>query len=426
MPKATRTRPSREPVARRRKSDFADSEGLPSQPNFQLQIEEYLQGLHPNKLNKALISSKLYSQVLLILADPTSTTHGTAQLRFWAKKMFKLVRCPAADFITHEDRPVAVRERLYEIISDAHEASQHGGRDKTHIELRKSWSWVPKDVIARYVKVCPTCIAKKECMRPTLRAELRRSTPVAPMPVKQQSSDVSTASSSSSIPSAYSYSSDDEYEEYEDPELPTPPAIFFPPSAEQGSLFSPHHSSTASLPPRSLAQPSSSFSPQPTYDAHVLSLFSPSFDSAPAPNTLPPPLPLAFPPSWQLGSTPTTPRTIRRLAQAVTHALEEFPAPSASGSSSSPSTSSCDTSLSTAFSDRSKEGERAMDEALHVREQELLEAQMRELINEGALGVSALQTTQAGSELTGKADELEVDSPSYPGQRLFFSSTPYV
>ncbi|KAI9673560.1 MAG: hypothetical protein M1829_004067 [Trizodia sp. TS-e1964] len=80
--------------------------------------------------------------------------------------MFKLVfDHPAANgkipVVVHENKPVAVRESLYKVLTTAHAIVQHGGRDKTSQEVRKNYSWVPKELIARFVRTCPTCVVKR-------------------------------------------------------------------------------------------------------------------------------------------------------------------------------------------------------------------------------------------------------------------------
>ena len=43
--------------------------------------------------------------------------------------------------VCHEEKPVAVREKLYQVLTNAHAACQHGGRDKTSAQVRKYYSW---------------------------------------------------------------------------------------------------------------------------------------------------------------------------------------------------------------------------------------------------------------------------------------------
>lgn len=43
--------------------------------------------------------------------------------------------------ICHESKPVAIREKLFKILTKAHQQCQHGGRDKTSAQVRRIYSW---------------------------------------------------------------------------------------------------------------------------------------------------------------------------------------------------------------------------------------------------------------------------------------------
>lgn len=43
--------------------------------------------------------------------------------------------------VYHENRPVALRENIYRIITRAHLRAQHGGRDKTSTRVKHNYSW---------------------------------------------------------------------------------------------------------------------------------------------------------------------------------------------------------------------------------------------------------------------------------------------
>lgn len=55
----------------------------------------------------------MYATILSVLLEPHSTAHATAQFRFWAKRMFRLVTTPHANLVAHENRPVAVKDQIY-------------------------------------------------------------------------------------------------------------------------------------------------------------------------------------------------------------------------------------------------------------------------------------------------------------------------
>lgn len=146
--------------------------GLPTREQHEVVMEDYIQSLSIRKREKALISQKMFDDIWDVLQDPLHAKIRSPQFRFWVRKMFKLSpseTCPSASdgdadvilVITHERRPVAVKEQLYDILSYYHTLGGHGGRDKTMAEVKQHYSWVPKELVARFVKVCPTCTFKK-------------------------------------------------------------------------------------------------------------------------------------------------------------------------------------------------------------------------------------------------------------------------
>ncbi|KAL1916120.1 uncharacterized protein VTP21DRAFT_6124 [Calcarisporiella thermophila] len=135
---------------------------LPSPTEFDAAIQDYLDSLSPKKRDKAVLDRETYNQILSVLLEPRSTRVATAQFRFWAKRMFTLVVGGAGQtLVCHDDKPVAVREDLYEIMSRCHQMASHGGRDKTSALVRRQYSWIPKELIARFVRQCPHCNAKR-------------------------------------------------------------------------------------------------------------------------------------------------------------------------------------------------------------------------------------------------------------------------
>jgi len=101
---------------------------------------------------------------LRTVAAPLSSVSGV-------RKMFILVY-PQTSFnhnagqtpepvVLHDKRPVAIKEQLYEVLCYCHAVARHGGRDKTCATLRLNYSWVPKELTAKFVKTCPTCTLKR-------------------------------------------------------------------------------------------------------------------------------------------------------------------------------------------------------------------------------------------------------------------------
>ena len=52
-----------------------------------------------------------------------------------------LATCKGRELICHEGKPVAIREKIFKILSQAHRQCQHGGRDKTSAQVRRIYSW---------------------------------------------------------------------------------------------------------------------------------------------------------------------------------------------------------------------------------------------------------------------------------------------
>ncbi|KAF8260292.1 hypothetical protein EI94DRAFT_1749030 [Lactarius quietus] len=135
-----------------------DIAGFPTYEQYQRIEEEYLSSLSERKQPKALISQNRAS---------------TAQFRFWVRKMFVLAY-PQTSFnhntttttqspepvVLHDKRPVAIKERLYEVLCYCHAIARHGGRDKTCAMLRLHYSWVPKELTAKFVNGNPDLLSQ--------------------------------------------------------------------------------------------------------------------------------------------------------------------------------------------------------------------------------------------------------------------------
>ncbi|KAF4770807.1 hypothetical protein HAV15_012818 [Penicillium sp. str.  len=146
----------------------------PDVKEFDQLMQNYIDDLSKQKQDKALIHAERARNIRTVLIDPKDTAVESAQFRFWVKKMFKLeaVGSDHRKMICHEGKPVAIRQKLFKILTRAHQKCQHGGRDKTSTQVRQIYSWVPKELIARFVKICPTCQVRRggsRLMPPTSR-----------------------------------------------------------------------------------------------------------------------------------------------------------------------------------------------------------------------------------------------------------------
>ncbi|KAI9486223.1 MAG: hypothetical protein EXX96DRAFT_548184 [Benjaminiella poitrasii] len=131
---------------------------FPTYKEFDAIVQDYLQNLSSKKRDKALIDQARYAMILQVLKDPRNTAVSTAQFRFWVKKMFQL---NSRQVVCHDGKPVAMREQIYSILVRAHREAHHGGRDKTSALVRRRYSWIPKELIARFVRHCPFCISRR-------------------------------------------------------------------------------------------------------------------------------------------------------------------------------------------------------------------------------------------------------------------------
>ncbi|CAO3589832.1 unnamed protein product [Absidia cylindrospora] len=141
-------------------SPFDDENQLPTPEEFRAIVDDYLNNLSPKKRDKALVDSHRYCLIQQVLRDPRNTAISTAQFRFWVKKMFQL-QLGNIDIICHDNKPVAIKEHIYDILVRAHREAHHGGRDKTSALVRRKFSWIPKELVARFVRHCPFCINRR-------------------------------------------------------------------------------------------------------------------------------------------------------------------------------------------------------------------------------------------------------------------------
>ncbi|GAA5988037.1 hypothetical protein JCM10908_002037 [Rhodotorula pacifica] len=173
----------------------ADEGTLPSRSEFDETLEAYLQSLHAIKRNKALMPRELYDTIIQILRKPQATTIGDPQLRFWVRQRFQLMTGPRDSCCAlHEGKRVVLRDEIYDVVAKAHLDSKHGGRDKTYTLLRQDWSYVPKETVATFTKLCPVCSGKRAPKED--RQGASRQAKEAPLVAGEQSRPLMPSSSS--------------------------------------------------------------------------------------------------------------------------------------------------------------------------------------------------------------------------------------
>ena len=190
--------------------------GMPSMSEYLRLLMRYLDEMAPNKRGKALIDSELMRRIKLVLAlhrkgfsgsgEASSDSESappvpygaggswdTLPFRRWVRNTFvyraatrtELERAidfgllsppksslsgpgvpghdPSADLtrsrylVFHQDRPVALRSRIYKIILRAHWIANHAGRDRTWAMVREVCSYIPKCLVHDFVAACPMC-----------------------------------------------------------------------------------------------------------------------------------------------------------------------------------------------------------------------------------------------------------------------------
>ena len=141
---------------------------LPTRAQYQEIESNYLACLSPRRQGKALISQSIFDRIWDVLHNSNSQTENP-QFRFWARKMFTLSNAHGfattgmpQEVLLHDGLLVAVQEQIYDLLCYCHASTNHGGRDKTCALIRKYYTWVPKDLVASFVKACPTCNNKKK------------------------------------------------------------------------------------------------------------------------------------------------------------------------------------------------------------------------------------------------------------------------
>ena len=152
--------------------DVQSQPGFPTYVHYKRVEANYINSLTPRRQEKTLITQAMFDRIWDVLNEP-DTDGEKSQFRFWVRKMFSLGRIQHSIFgqeiasdsprvvLLHDKLPVAIQEQLYDLLCYCHGNTNHGGRDKTHDLVRKHYSWVPKALIAQFVKICPTCILKK-------------------------------------------------------------------------------------------------------------------------------------------------------------------------------------------------------------------------------------------------------------------------
>jgi hypothetical protein len=132
---------------------------------FYEKVDEYINSLHKNYRKKCVIKQQVYDDILkcLLLPKGTSSDPYSSKFVYWAKCHFNLVKIAGLDivFCVKLKKPVCIYEAFYNVISEAHIAVSHGGREKTYFEITSQYSWIPRCCIEIFLKQCIPCQTRK-------------------------------------------------------------------------------------------------------------------------------------------------------------------------------------------------------------------------------------------------------------------------
>lgn len=194
----------------------ASAFGMPSVEQYARFLTRYLDEMVPNRQGKALIDWELLERIKLVLdfqhndfcgSDKRNydfdSAHGTPcgaggswdtpSFRRWVRRTFVYRQATQAELeraidfgllappysslsgpgvvgrapstclshsmnlVFHQDRPIALRSRIYRVILRAHWITNHAGRDRTWAMVQEVCSYIPKRLVHDFVSACPTC-----------------------------------------------------------------------------------------------------------------------------------------------------------------------------------------------------------------------------------------------------------------------------
>ncbi|CAM4843984.1 unnamed protein product, partial [Rotaria magnacalcarata] len=123
--------------------------------HFYTLLDNHILNLNHKFRDKFSIKQSLYDDIILVLRDGW----GNSQFKFWVHKNFKLIKI-GNDNIVYEiqsNHPIVTYEHLYTKIKECHENVGHRGRDKTWIQVKKQYAWVPMDSVKLFISQCDIC-----------------------------------------------------------------------------------------------------------------------------------------------------------------------------------------------------------------------------------------------------------------------------
>ncbi|CAF2076196.1 unnamed protein product [Rotaria magnacalcarata] len=122
-------------------------------------LDNHILTLNRKFRNKFSIKQSLYDDIVLVLRDGW----GDSQFKFWVRKNFKLIWNGSENIVyeIESNLPIVTYENLYVKIKECHEKTDHRGRDKTWIAVKKRHAWIPMYSVKIFVSQCDICSQRK-------------------------------------------------------------------------------------------------------------------------------------------------------------------------------------------------------------------------------------------------------------------------
>ena len=98
-----------------------------SRTEFDKLVETHLNNMSPNRRVKAVLTREVADQAIEILNS--SNTNASSKFRLWVQQTFSLTHTGKAKhlLLKKSNKPVCVRENMYDVIGSIHENLQHAG-----------------------------------------------------------------------------------------------------------------------------------------------------------------------------------------------------------------------------------------------------------------------------------------------------------
>ncbi|PWN53289.1 hypothetical protein IE53DRAFT_360104 [Violaceomyces palustris] len=184
-----------------------DRDAVPSREDFQRVFAARFARTAVRR-DKGLVSPASYNSVLWLLLqdsgqyelsrafskDESQGERNRKSWQGWARHSYRLARegerilpglsLPAGYNIYNrrDNKPVISPATLFEALVFAHRASGHGGRDRTHASFRNYFQACPKDVVASFCLLCPTCVSRRTTKGTEEKFQEVESQPSIPIP----------------------------------------------------------------------------------------------------------------------------------------------------------------------------------------------------------------------------------------------------